>query len=177
MFNRQPFNRGKFNVSSTQAVGNSGIGLMIMRTSPILANKIISANGYASLYMKENTVGTNVKYNNGITNLALDSYGNGTKVFIADSDISAMILNVEANQLLAGEEVISLEGLALKPGEEVVINTCDMTVTVNGQNAIQYFSNDSDFFKLLSGLNTIEYNDGNTSRNVSFDIIWKDRWL
>ena len=83
----------------------------------------------------------------------------------------------EANQVLAGESVITLEGITLKPGDELIINTCDMTVTINGQNAMEYFSNDSDFFTLLNGLNTLIYNDSNSSRNISFDVIWKDRWL
>lgn len=177
MFNRQPYNRGKFNVPSTQAVGNSGIALMVMGANPISASRIISAIGSASMQLDDVTVGTNIKYNNGITGLVMDSHADGTKTFVASSDVSTLVMGTQASQVLSGEEVIVLEGLTLKPGDELIINTCDMTVTLNGQNAMQYFSNDSSFFTLLSGLNTVEYNDGSASRNIMFDIIWKDRWL
>lgn len=177
MFNGQPFNRGKFNVSSTQSLGANGIALMVMGANSVPASKIISANGIAGLNMKSNADGTNTKYNTGATALVLDTYANATKRFIAESGVSTLVMNTEASQTLSGEELINLEGIILKPGDELIINTCDMTVTINGQNAMQYFSNDSDFISLLSGINTLEYNDSNSSRNVSFDVIWKDRWL
>ena len=178
MFNRQPFNQGKFNVSSTQAIGNSGIALMIMGANSVLANRVISASGLASLKLGEVSDGTNRKYSSGIAGLVMGSQANGTKYYLAVGNPASLIMATEANQLLSGEEVIVLEGLVLDPGDELVINTYDMTVTLNGQNAMEYFSSDSDFIKLLNGLNTIEYNDGNGgSRNISFDILWKDRWL
>ena len=69
------------------------------------------------------------------------------------------------------------EDLVLCPGDELVINTCDLTVTLNGLNAMEYFAADSEFITLLNGKNIIEYNDESGTRNISFDIIWKDRWL
>ncbi len=177
MFNRQPFNRGKFNVQTTQSIGNSGIGLMLMKVNPIFSTKIISAKGASGLSMGQYTIGTIVKYDNSISNMMLKGEGEGTKVYITKSDISNLVMGTDANQLLSGESVISLEGLRLNPGDELIINTCDMTITINGQNAMEYFSDDSEFFNLLSGLNTLIYSDSNSSRNISFDVIWKDRWL
>lgn len=177
MFNRQPFNRGKFNVPSTQNIGNSGIALMIMGANLVQASRIINASGIASMYMKDSVKGTNVKFSKGETDLILDALGNGTKNLLVVSDVSSMTLNTEANQVLAGESVITLEGIVLKPGDELIINTCDMTVTINGQNAMEYFTNDSEFFTLLNGINTLVYSDSNGTRNISFDVIWKDRWL
>lgn len=177
MFNRQPYNRGKFNVSSSSTIGNSGIGLMLMVSNPVPGSKIISARGITGLELGQKTVGTILKYDRGISDLRLDSLGEGTKVFIISSEISNMAMKTEANQLLSGESIITLEGLNLEPGDEIVINTCDMTITINGQNAMEYFSDDSEFFNLLGGLNTLVYSDGNSTRNISFDTIWKDRWL
>lgn len=177
MFNRQPYNRGKFNVSSSSTLGNSGIGLMLMKVNSVPSSKIISAIGSTKLAMNEEVISTIVKYNNGSSELLLDSHGEGTKVFIVLSNASNMAISTEANQALAGESIITLEGIDLKPGDELVINTCDMTITINGQNAMEYFSDDSEFFNLLSGLNTLIYSDSNSSRNISFDVIWKDRWL
>lgn len=177
MFNRQPFNTGKFNTQSTQAIGNSGIALMIMGANSVLASRIISANGLASLIMGEVSDGTNIKYSSGMTGLIMGSQANGTKYYLVIGNPASLVMTTEANQLLSGEEIIVLDGLVLSPGDELVINTYDMTVTLNGQNAMEYFSSESDFITLLNGLNTIEYNDGNGSRNISFDILWKDRWL
>lgn len=177
MFNRQPYNRGKFNTPSTSSVGANGIGLMILNGGPVQGSRLISANGLAILYMKHDVDATINKNDIGNTALTLNGFSNGTKRFMVSSDISSLVLGTEANQMLSGEAVINLEGIILKPGEELVINTCDMTITINGQNAMEYFSDDSEFFNLLSGLNTLIYSDSNSSRNLSFDVIWKDRWL
>ena len=177
MFNRQPYNRGKFNVQTAQSIGNNGLAVMLMKANSILASKIISAIGTSDLSMRDDVKGTIVKYNTGTSEILSGSQGEGTKVFIVEGGTSNIRMETAANQVLAGESVISLEGITLKPGDELIINTCDMTVTINGQNAMEFFSNESEFFALLNGLNTLIYNDSNSSRNISFDVIWKDRWL
>ena len=177
MFNRQPYNRGKFNVQTAQSIGNNGLAVMLMKANSILASKIISAIGTSDLSMRDDIKGTIVKYNTGTSEIWSGSQGEGTKVFIVEGGTSNIRMETAANQVLAGESVITLEGIVLKPGDELVINTCDMTVTLNGQNAMEFFSNESEFFTLLNGLNTLIYNDSNSSRNISFDVIWKDRWL
>jgi len=177
MFNRQPFNRGKFNVSNAQSSGSNGIALMIMGVKPTLVEKVISAKGITNMLLQANSNATKVKYNKGITDMILEVAGEGTKVFIVSSDISDMTLETNANQTLAGEATIMLENINLKVGDELVINTCDMTVTVNGQNAMKFFDSESEFMSLLNGLNTIIYSDTNSNRKISLDVIWKDRWL
>lgn len=177
MFNRQPFNRGKFNTPSSSAIGNSGLALIFMKANSVPVHRIINASGISNISMKDNANGTIIKYDNGLSAILSDGHGEGTKVFIIEGGTSDIRIETAANQILAGESVISLEGIILKPGDELIINTCDMTVTLNGQNAMEYFSDDSEFFNLLNGINTIIYNDGNDERDVSFDIIWKDRWL
>ena len=178
MFNRQPFNRGKFNVSSIQSTGASGLGQMSMGTPVTFASRLISASGTASLSLKTLSDATLNKYSPESTAAMTMRYiANGTKAFIVAGDDANMVLGASANQTLSGEQVIKLDNLVLKPGEELIINTCDMTVTLNGQNAMQYFSADSDFISLLNGLNTLIYSDSNVSRKAMFDVIWKDRWL
>lgn len=178
MFNRQPFNRGKFNVPSSTSSGNSGLGQMTMSVMPVLVEKLISANGTSSMLMKEITDGTNNKFSQGISNMILDTKGIGTKEFIVSSETSNMKMATEGSQSLAGESIIMLEGINLQPGDEIIINSCDMTITVNGQNAMEYFSSESEFFNLLNGLNKLIYSDKNNGdREMSFDVIWKDKWL
>lgn len=178
MFNRQPFNRGKFNVSSAESLGASGIALMVMDIKPTQATKIISAKGIASIKMGSIANGTIVKFNKGNADLRMTCDAHATKRILAIGAVSNIVMATNAEQTLSGEEVINLNGLILKPGDELVINTCDMTATLNGQNAARYISGDSNIdLTLLSGENSIEYNDTSAGRKVSFDVIWKDRWL
>ncbi|HHX12154.1 MAG TPA: hypothetical protein GX731_04975, partial [Clostridiales bacterium] len=91
--------------------------------------------------------------------------------------LANMVMGSSARQSLGGESLINLTNLGLKPNDTLIINTCDMTVTVNGQNAMSSFGDESEFISLLNGLNTMIYNDNAISRKISFDVIWKDRWL
>lgn len=177
MFNRQPFNRGKFNVSNTTSNSSSGIGLMLMKTKPLMAQRTLSVKGIANMYMKDITKATIVKSNKGMASIELGTVGVGTKVLIVASDISSMVMTTESIQSLAGESMIMLENINLLPGDELIINTCEMTVTINGQNAMEYFSSESDFFSFLNGINELVYSDTESEREIFLDAIWKDRWL
>ena len=177
MFNRQPFNRGKFNVPSAAISSNSGIALLKLEAVPVSAQRTISASGQASMKLSGLSDGTIVRYAAGSCLFTLGSFANGTKVFIVEAEDAALVMLTQAVHQLSGEQMMRFEDLALRPGDELVINTCDLTVTLNGQNAMEYFAADSEFITLLNGENTIEYNDESGARKISFDMIWKDRWL
>lgn len=177
MFNRQPFNRGKFNVSGSLSVGSSGIGLMMLKTIPTQGSRAINASGSSNLSMNSYAGSILIKYGKGSSGIVATSVADGTRVFIVDSNVADMVMATKGDQVLSGESSIDLIDIVLSPGDELVINTCDMTVTINGQNAMEYFSGDSDFFALLNGLNILEYRDGSNERDISLDIIWKDKWL
>ena len=177
MFNRQPYNRGKFNAPLTVTSSNSGIALLKLGTIPVDVQRTISASGQASMKLSGLSDGTIVRYAAGSCLFTLGSFANGTKVFIVEAKDAALVMLTQATHQLSGEQMMRFEDLALRPGDELVINTCDLTVTLNGQNAMEYFAADSEFITLLNGENTIEYNDESESREISFDIIWKDRWL
>jgi hypothetical protein len=176
MFNRQPYNRGKFNAPSVAISSNSGIAVLKLDAS-VTATHIISVGGQAENKMNGGAIATVVKYSTSSAVLTMSGAANGAKVFIVDAGAAALVMLTEANHQISGEQVMRFEDLVLKPGDELVINTCDLTVTLNGLNAMEYFAADSDFITLLNGRNTIEYNDESGTRNISFDIIWKDRWL
>lgn len=76
-----------------------------------------------------------------------------------------------------GTEYIKLPGLVLKPGQELVIDTEAMTVTLNGVNAAELVSMDSDFISLSPGENILVFEDGGQSRAAQIKIEWKPRWL
>lgn len=176
--NRRPFNRAGFNRLSQTTQGAGGITLMKMKAAPVTAQRdIVALLNPASSKMTGTCKATNVKYAGGSAALIMSGSGKATRVIYASAGYSKMIMSGSADSIVQGEAVINLTGLTLAPGDELIINTIDMTVTVNGQNGMQYFSLDSDFFSLLNGANKIVYSDAVSSRKVLVDIIWKDRWL
>ncbi len=76
-----------------------------------------------------------------------------------------------------GVDVLSLPELVLKPGQELIIDTDNMTATVDGENAIHLLSDESVFFFLAQGEDIITYIDNSNERQVNLKVMWKDRWL
>lgn len=179
MFNRGQYNNLSYNRGSTLA-------------TPISA--------YAGMIMKTNQVDLIIyKYNKGSSNMAMRSMGNGTLIKTAGetlagmkiktpntiplvekyggSSLASMIMQATADHILSGEEIIILDGIVLKAGEELEIDTCNMTITINGANAMKYLEDKSKFFELNQGLNEVIYTDQSTGRSKTIDILYKDRWL
>ena len=177
MFNRQPYNRGKFNASSMHAASTSGLSVLKLAGNEVRPRQDMTSFGATAMVLRTLNDATNIKSSSAIVNLMMGSKGTQTKICYGVANISDIQLQTKGEHILAGEETIKLSGLVLKPGDELVIDTCEMTVSVNGQNMMKFVSNDSEFFSLLPGDNEIIYTDGVTTRKVSIDILWKDRWL
>ena len=181
--NRQPFNRSGFNRTTKSNTGISGISLLKMSGSAVPNRDISALATKSALILNDSANATNVKAKTGLAALVLRGTGNGLLKINAGTILAKMIMATSADTIILGEAVINLRDdqtntwLILAPGDELIINTDEMTVTINGQNGMRYFSMDSDFFKLLSGENKIVYSDCSGSRDVLVDIIWKDRWL
>lgn len=177
MFNRQPYNRGKFNKPSVRSTSTNGLSILKLSGEPVKPQQVMTNYGMSALMLRSTSNATNIKNSGGSATLILDSKVSPTKIYYGMLDISNIQLQTKGEHTLAGEESIKLSGLILKPGDELVIDTCEMTVSVNGENMIKFVSNDSEFFNLLPGDNEIIYTDGVTTRKVSIDILWKDRWV
>lgn len=175
--NRQPYNRSGFNRTAEASQSASGIALMKMGATASANRDIKMLTTQAVLTLVGATDATNVKRNSGKIAMVMASNGNAALALDVGSGLSQLVMAAFADFIVQGEAVINLPGLVLAPGDELVINTIDMIVTINSQNGMRYFSMDSDFFSLLNGANTIVYGDLAGSRNVSVDVIWKDRWL
>ncbi len=176
--NRQPYNRSGFNRSSSTSTSSAtGLSQFNLKGSAV-ANRTISVpESRAHLLAKGSLAPVLVKFNSANVALKLEALGNGVKTLSVEAGSAEIVLAASAQQAVQGEAVIALEGLTLAPGDELIINTIDMTVTVNGQNGMQYFSSYSEFFALLNGANTLIYSDTGAARKINFDVIWKDRWL
>lgn len=62
-----------------------------------------------------------------------------------------------------------------EPGDRIVIDSNTLTVTINGQNALQQTT--GDFFDLALGANKITYTDTSGSRNVILRITHRDKFV
>jgi hypothetical protein len=173
----RPFNRSAFNRPAKTTSSTTGIALIKFSGSLNLNRTVSIPANQSSVKISANLTPTVEKYIAGKSEIKLSSQANATKVLDAGIGLAAIVLGGSVVQSVQGEAVITLEDLNLAPGDELVINTTDLTVTVNGQNGTQYFSPDSEFFTLLNGVNTIVYSDTEAERNINLDVIWKDRWL
>lgn len=95
----------------------------------------------------------------------------GTAQIAAQFSLSAPTLRTTAY------DYIDLKGIALMPGETLEIDTENMTVTINGKNAVQHWQLGSKFFELAPGENTFIYYDTGSSRKAALTVTWRDRWL
>jgi len=198
MFNRQPFNRGKFNRSVN--VANSvflygEIDLELGAAGKLNASNTFKGNAALSLTTTgKATYSANLK---GDMELFLFTDGQVTRLrpFEGNADISiaaegkivrARIIGGDALlSLTVGNEgfntfryeIISLPGLLIGQGDELIIDMENMTITLNGQNAMRYLSRDSEFFRLNPGNNEITYHSTVTAGRVDLRILWKDAWV
>jgi hypothetical protein len=62
-----------------------------------------------------------------------------------------------------------------KPGDQIVIDSEKLKMTLNGENALQLMQ--GDFFDLVTGKNELVYTDDQTGRTVRMRITFKDRFV
>lgn len=173
------FNLNKFNIASTKPAGIVGNSLIELDTEIKNVQKKMFSIKLDAECQIDAAIESSVlkKYFNGSTSFSLDSKSNsGIKIYNFEklnSDIEILSNAVGSN---IGEEFISLENITLKPGQELIINTCDLTATVNGENAISNLGVGSDFFDFISGANEITIS-GTNSNGITVNVFWKDRWL
>jgi hypothetical protein len=109
--------------------------------------------------------------------IGLAAKGIGNRHFTALAEPSVIGLHAKGAVTMLGYATISLPGLVITPGGDLVIDTEQMTVTLNGDDVTRFFDADSEFFKLKPGDNIVLYEDGQENRDISYKILWKDLWL
>jgi hypothetical protein len=132
-----------------------------------------------------------------VARFGLETCGDAKQKIIAPSSLAALslggagwlrlryyaggstLLNLRADgrYRAQGFEELELQKLNVPPGGELVIDTQEMTVTLNGVDVTKHFSPDSQFFKLKPGQNAVVYSDQNLSRTATITFVWRDLWL
>ncbi len=197
MFNRQPFNKGKYNVSFYQnTVDFYGFIDLALEASA----RINAISNFQGTSETELSIEGNINYSvnmqgNAEMELLLDGAiiksisfdGSSIMLIHASGEIvrqrffdgeAGLVLEVTSQGFNTYRyEYIKLPDLILRTGDELIINTDEMTVTLNGQNVIQYLSRDSEFFLFNPRENDIIYTSGNANDKVDIKILWKDAFL
>lgn len=101
----------------------------------------------------------------------------GLAEYIRGRYVSALITAISTAQAiqLSGydEEIMSFTALGMAPGDELVIDTENMTVLLNGENALNKLTDESAFFTIEKGTSIAVERQG----TADVTIIWKDRWF
>jgi len=74
-------------------------------------------------------------------------------------------------------EHIHLPNLVIGVGGELIIDTDNMTITMNGQNVMRFLSRDSEFFLLNPATNELTFTSGNANNRADIRVLWRDAWL
>lgn len=178
-FNNGKFNRDKFNIKSSDNLSITGTADVnyLAGLQDFLVQKEIE-NLAAGIAYNSSATGYVEKKLDKSVQAAFDFYAQALATIVVPlEDLSADIAyEAQATSSFLGEEYLEIKGFALKPGQEIEINTCELTATINGQNAIHLLTEDGDFFDFLPGQNEIKI-DAIGAGSVSVDTYWKDRWL
>lgn len=172
------FNVGKFNVKNSEVASvNANSDLVLgSNLSTFLVDKYISEaeasielDAKANLYIRIMGIESNA-------DMEMESKALSSNLVYASEATGDMSIDAYGVGSLLGEDYVEIKGLVLKPGQEVEIDMCNLTVTVNGENAMHLMSTDGDFFDFLIGDNDIEI-EAIGSNGVQIDTYWKDKWL
>ncbi|MDY2986140.1 MAG: phage tail family protein [Peptoniphilus sp.] len=172
------FNLSKFNIKNNSDVAITATSEFDFYTdlkdfiienhvekTELIFNIDSNASGFSEVFAKSET------------GISFESSAISTSLLILDTKVESEIsFESFGSSSLLGSEYLEIKGFVLKPGEEIEINTCELTATINGENAMHLLTEDGDFFDFLPGANDIEIVAGGAN-GVSIDTYWKDRWL
>ena len=173
MYNRTPYNRTQYNrkarfvfewTATANAESGSGGALLVIRYLAGTAEAETSASGEVVRILLFTSAAEAVA----------EAIGDYIRTLFFEGDAIAEANASGTGVSTYGQEVMVVEGVNMVAGDELIIDTEHMTVTLNGVNIVDRVSDSSVFFKLMSGVNDIIVEGGTTT---DIRILWKDRWL
>lgn len=173
MYNRAPYNRTAYNrtlsivfewLTTANAEADTSATLRIVRYMGGSAVAVSSASGeYVRAFLPS-----------ALAEAEAGSIGDYIRTLFFSALAEAIATATGAGVSTYGSVTLVIEGVNMVAGDELIIDTEHMTVTLNGANIIDRVSDESAFFKLQPGENDIIV-EGGTTADVK--ILWKDRWL
>jgi len=201
MFNRQVFNRGKFNrITVTQSTGKEVFFYGTVEIKLDIEEKLSRTRGYSSnvdlklsaeanlsavksysakveMNLSANGRLTRTRPLDGQINLELSASGNLTRLRNLRGTV-ILQMQVQADEFhIYRSEFIDLPGIAIMPGGLLVIELKEMIVALNGNHsAIKHLTRDSDFFLFLPGVNELTYTNTSQQGLADMRVQWHDAW-
>lgn len=87
-------------------------------------------------------------------------------------------IDVQAGSLRTDQsEEFSLQGINLKPGQVLIIDTDQLDIQIDGESIIDAWVSGGTFFQLMNGGNIIQIYDNVSSRALHVTVQWADRYL
>ncbi|MCL2197319.1 MAG: hypothetical protein FWB80_00190 [Defluviitaleaceae bacterium] len=191
-FNRMGFNRGRFNTwgfrRSSAVIGTSASANMCVITSFDAAteiavftelefNKIKTFSGVSEILLDAQGEINIAKPMSGTAEINLATAGRFQLMLSLGGASDITLETASAGFVLFVIEHIHLPNLIVPPGGELIIDTDNMTVLLNGQNVMRFLSRDSEFFLLNPSINEVTFTSANQNNRASTRILWKDAWL
>ncbi len=173
MYNRTPYNRQRYNRKSTYTFEWTALAEVESAAfGSLLVERRLSGGADAETESSGRII-RGVLFT-ALADAETDASGYVVRVVFFTSEATAEAFASGSGVSTYGQEVMTIEGVNMVAGDELVIDTEHMTVTLNGENIIDRVSDASVFFKLMSGVNDIIV-EGGTTADVR--VVWKDRWL
>lgn len=172
MFNREGFNQTRFNT----------VDYIVVDMSALLSgNTSVAAQANMEMKMSANLSGSTSVIADFIREIQLTLEMSGqTEVSaeaIRERTFSAEMISGTSLTATAGKfhiDVIEFTG-QFKPGDRIVIDSKNLTFTLNGQNALHMMH--GDFFDLILGKNKLTYEDTETGREVLIRVTHRDKYV
>lgn len=168
LFNRLSFNRQYTNFLD---LSFSGHGESSMAAKPTMDfTSIFRADG-------EGTMSLTLIVDILISLARLDGTGTLALEVIREKFIEAIMhgegtFSINVSRYRVDEIILTGE---FKPGDQLIIDARNLTVRLNGQNALHMLQ--GDFFELNVGKNVIRYSDDQTSRDIRIRVTHHDRYV
>jgi len=151
----------------------SGIGAFNFTSSPIRQVMIFSTVGRAELAASFMLSGY-------VPAMKSDGAGSLTSILLIKANLSIGIQgagNLELRHMSEfNQSIFELDGINLAPGQEVTIDTDDLSVYFGYIQDVSSVTTDSVFFELSPGDNVISI-ESDTGQQLNITAIWQNRWL
>lgn len=173
------YNLGKFNIkdSAETSVSASAEINLLSTCKSVKVEKLVKVGRAIEIYIDSLAFGyAEIKSSKALASFDIDSNALASNLVFSDRGFSDIEILSKAIAALLGEAYLELNNINLKPGEEVEIDTCNLTVTKNGENALHLMSSDGDFFDFLIGENGVDI-VAEGAGNIQVDAYWRDKWL
>lgn len=172
MYNTGLYNRSGYNITLSEFIWRSVAYAESNGEGALFITRRFSAEAAAET--SQTSALTRILFFDGYAEAETVAEGNYIRVLFFSSTAAAESF-AEANGIkVYSRETLTIPTVGMVAGDELVIDTDLMTVTLNGASILDKVSDDSVFFALKFGENDLTFDGTGTA---SIKVTYKDRWL